>query len=528
MRYFDANCRVGRFNRWTGREPITPEELLRALDHYGIHEALVTSSLAREYHPVDGNEQVMRLVEGQPRLHPAWAGLPPRSRELPPAADLVAEMEERGVRALFLYPRQYRLTLDDWCVDEMLGPLAERRVPLFICPSDMVAGSPPDQTDWPGVVRLCRAFPDLPVIVTETRILRTLRTVYQALDACPNLHIDMSALWLHHLVEFVAREWGAHRLVFGSDLPERDPGATLGQLAFSDICPEDLAAIAGGNLRRLLSWSRKSPLPEVEVTFPEPVDELHAIARHGGSLRGQGFLCAHGHLGRHSHLHIPDASPEDLIQEMDRLGVASSLIFANAGLNSDEAYGNDLVAQAMRSYPDRFRGLVTLNPNRTVDEMEREFRRGLEMGMLGIKIHPYLAGYDTEGDKVEVACVLAHRHRALILNHHWGDTDRLLYLCRRYPDATFMTGHTAPEARPVVSQVDNLYVGTCPLLGYESTAQWVEDVGPERLLFGSDLSWNPIGWGLGPILYARVPIEAKRLILGGNFARLLRKRGVSA
>lgn len=525
MRIFDANCRIGRFNRWSGREPITAPDLLQALDHYGIHEALVTAAMSREYHPIDGNEQVMLLTEGEPRLHPAWVGLPPRSRELPPTADMVAEMAERGVRALYLYPRQYRFTLDDWCVDEMLGPLAERRVPLFICPSDMVAGSPPDQTDWPGVVRLCRAFPELPVVITETRILRTLRTVYQALDVCPNLHIDISALWLHHLVEFITREWDAERLIFGSDLPEREPGATLGQMLFSDVAPADLAAIAGGNLQRLLSWGGTMPLPEAPTEFPAPVDELHATAREGGSLEGQGFLCAHGHIGRHTHLHIPDESPAELVREMDRVGVQSSLVFSNAGLNSDEVYGNDLVALTTRAFPDRFRGLVTVNPNRTVAEMEREMRRGFDLGMLGIKIHPHLAGYDTLGEKVEVPCAFAHQRHAFVLNHHWGDTDRLLYLCRQYPGAIFMTGHTSPEAKPAMAEVDNLYVGTCPLLGYEEAARWVEEGWAERLLFGSDLSWDPIGWGLGPVLYAKVPLEAKRLILGGNFARLLASWG---
>ena len=525
MRIFDANCRIGRYNRWSGREPITAPDLLRSLDHYGIHEALVTAALAREYHAIDGNEQVMRLTEGEPRLHPAWVGLPPRSRELPPMGDLVAEMEERGVRALFLYPRQYRFTLDDWCVDAMLGPLAERRVPLFLCPSDMVAGSPADQTEWPGVVRLCRAFPELPVVVTENRILRTLRTVYQALDACPNLHLDISALWLHHVIEFITREWGAERLLFGSDLPEREPGATLGQMLFSDVAPDELAAMAGGNLRQLLTWGGTLPLPETPVDLPAPVDELHAIAREGGSLEGQGFLCAHGHIGRHTHLHIPDETPADLVQEMDRVGVQSSLVFSNAGLNSDEVYGNDLVALTVRAFPERFRGLLTVNPNRTVAEMEREMHRGFDLGMLGIKIHPYLAGYDTLGEKVEVPCAFAHERHAFVLNHYWGDTERLLYLCRKYPDAIFMTGHTAPEAKAAMAEVDNLYVGTCPLLGYEETARWVEEGWGDRLLFGSDLSWNPIGWGLGPVLYAKVPLEAKRLILGGNFARLLASCG---
>ncbi len=40
MQYLDCNCRLGRYNAWSGREPITREQLLETMDHYGIHEAL--------------------------------------------------------------------------------------------------------------------------------------------------------------------------------------------------------------------------------------------------------------------------------------------------------------------------------------------------------------------------------------------------------------------------------------------------------------------------------------------------------
>ena len=42
-------------------------------------------------------------------------------------------MEERGVRALFLYPRHYQFALDDPSVEALLAPFAERRVPVFVC-----------------------------------------------------------------------------------------------------------------------------------------------------------------------------------------------------------------------------------------------------------------------------------------------------------------------------------------------------------------------------------------------------------
>ena len=36
----------------------------------------------------------------------------------------------------------------------------------------------------------------------------------------------------------------------------------------------------------------------------------------------------------------------------------------------------------------------------------------------------------------------------------------------------------------------------------------------------------PIAWGLAPIMYARIPEEDKRKILGGNLARLMQEYGI--
>jgi len=521
MRFFDSNCYLGRFNHWGGTQPTTAESLLETLDHHGIHEALVVSSLARENHPLDGNEEVLKLTRGQPRLHPAWAALPPTSREMPSPCTLLDEMEERAVRALFVFPKQYGFSLDDWCVDSLLGPLADRRVPLFICPNGLLTeATPPDQVDWPNVVRICRAFPDLPVVVTECRTFLTLRLVYQALDACPNLRLDMSAYWVHGLLEFVVREWGAERLLFGSGLPTRNPSAALAQVAYADLPAAEVSVIAGGNLRRLLSWG-KSALPRAEVSFPPPVDDLHAVARARGSLTGQGFLDGHGHLGRHNMQPLARGAPAELVREMDRLGVARAIVFASTGLNSDERAGNDLVAAAVRAYPDRFIGFVYLNLNRDEDEIRREAERGFAIGLQGIKLHPAFQGYDTNGPKVELACAIASERRCLIVNHDWGSSERLLYLCRRYPSAGFITGHTSPAAAHIARGLDNLYIGSCAFVSYGSVEDFVERAGAERILFGSDLSWAPIAWGLGPILYARIPLTDKRLILGGNLQRLL-------
>jgi len=53
----------------------------------------------------------------------------------------------------------------------------------------------------------------------------------------------------------------------------------------------------------------------------------------------------------------------------------------------------------------------------------------------------------------------------------------------------------------------------------------VREVGPEKFLFGSDAFMNPISVGIGMVVYADVPDDHKRLILGLTQARLLEKVG---
>ena len=524
-RFLDAFCTLGRHLRMKPGQPETPEQLLRAMDHFGIHEALVVDTLCNSTDPIAGNERILGRVREHPRLHPAWAGLCTHSREMPPPADLVAQMKERGVGALFLFYGQFDIRLEPWGVDDLLGELERAGAPVFLCPTSQRKPGAVDVTDWSNVVRLCNAFPRLPVVVAEERIYGGQRAMSEALAACENLRVDMAALWLHRRVEFICREFGAHRLLWSSRLPERTPAASLAQPNYSDITPEELALIAGGNLRGLLAWNA-GVAPAPEVTFPPPVDSLHAVARNREPLRGQGFHDCHGHLGTCSNRHVIHDRPEDVVAEMDRLGVEVACAFSFAGAMGDEVHGNDVAAEFIQRFPGRFVGFTLINPHRGEEMMLQELRRGLDRGMQGIKLATAFQGYADEGPLVDVAARFAHEHRHFILNHTWGGADQMRRLCTTYPEAVFITGHSTPAFTQVARDCPNLFICTCPFLGYGQTEEYVGLYGADRLLFGSDLMDLPIAWGLGPILYARIPQDDKRKILGGNLRRLMARLGI--
>jgi predicted TIM-barrel fold metal-dependent hydrolase len=73
-------------------------------------------------------------------------------------------------------------------------------------------------------------------------------------------------------------------------------------------------------------------------------------------------------------------------------------------------------------------------------------------------------------------------------------------------------------------RLPNAYLGTESIREYYSLRIALDRLGAERLLFGSDF---PLGW---PAAYlavldgANASEEERRLVLGGNFLRLIRER----
>jgi predicted TIM-barrel fold metal-dependent hydrolase len=521
---FDANCVVGRHLTLQAGGLHSAEHLLADMDHYGIAEALVLDPLSRENHPIEGNERVLRVTAGNPRLHPVWSALPTGAPdEQPSGAELLCQMRARGVAALTLFPRQYRFELSDWCIDDLLEPLAAARVPVFINYTEVgpgAGGEGRDDTDWNAVVALCRRFPSLPVVVSEYRIRRTQRLIYRALEACPNLHLELSAYWLHRGIEYISERWGAERLLFGSNWPASGPHMTLATLTTAEISDDAKRGIAGDTLRRLLRWRGASPPPAWQP--PPPADEFVRFARSGIRPPQMTFLDCHGHRGSYAcHYHLPACSLEGLVADMDRLGVRTTCIFSFMGVFSDEQPGNDLVADAVRRYPEHFVGFTLLNPHRGRDAMLAELERGARLGLRGIKLIPYYQGYPEEGPLIDVACQWAHDRRQIILNHGWGSATQMERLLSTYPNACFITGHATAAYADIMKTHANLFVCSCPLLGPRACEDLVQAIGADRLLFGSDLEDLPMAWGLGPILFARLSPQDKRHILGGNLQRIL-------
>ncbi len=246
LRFFDCNCSLGRFALPQPGVPFSAGELLAEMNYVGIDQALVYHAWAREYSPTHGNEQLLNEIADYDRFTACWVVMPHHTGELPPPAEMVAQIVDRKVRAVRIFPASsfHNWSLSEWSAKPLIGALESRRIPLFV-------GF--DQVTWDEVYALCKSYPALPVVVTEVRY-EEWRHLYPLLETLPNLHIDLCWMIVHFGLEAAVEHFGARRFLFGSRMPIFSAAPAVNHLQYASIADADKALIAGGNLRRLISW----------------------------------------------------------------------------------------------------------------------------------------------------------------------------------------------------------------------------------------------------------------------------------
>jgi predicted TIM-barrel fold metal-dependent hydrolase len=193
---------------------------------------------------------------------------------------------------------------------------------------------------------------------------------------------------------------------------------------------------------------------------------------------------------------------------------------------------NDDVLQALSHWHHRAFGFVYLNP-RYLPESLAELDRCVRDGpMVGVKLWTALRCNAPELDAIVRR---AAELKALVFQHTWlkaggnmpGESTPmdLVELARRNPEVPLVCGHTGGDWERGVRAIRgqrNLYAdlaGSDPTAGFTEMA--VRELGPERVLYGSDAGGRSFASQLGKVLGAEIPEDARRLILGENLKRLL-------
>ncbi|MCW5981041.1 MAG: amidohydrolase [Bryobacteraceae bacterium] len=224
---------------------------------------------------------------------------------------------------------------------------------------------------------------------------------------------------------------------------------------------------------------------------------------------------------------------ESLLAEMDRNAVGRAVISPAgefAAVRNRE--GNNQVADAVRSAPDRFIGFAAVNPWTRADGVAELRRARDELGLTGLVIHPMLQGFEAndplafplveEGIRLGMLVYVTGGAPLLAVPYKIAD------LAGRYPEGRFIMGHAGWDFH-----FDVLYcLEACPNLWAETSKTELANLesiartrGADRLLFGSDYPFSTYESEIAKVRLTPGVTEADaERILGRNALELLESR----
>lgn len=193
---------------------------------------------------------------------------------------------------------------------------------------------------------------------------------------------------------------------------------------------------------------------------------------------------------------------------------------------------NQTTSKVVAAHPDRLAGYCTINPRhgrRGLDNLRECFERD---GLIGVKLWVATLADDPI---VDPFVELATKWRAPVLVHAWRKTvGQLPYestavhvarLAGRHPDARIIMAHLGGQVETAINIIAgcrNVRVDTSgTIIGAGAVALAVKRLGSHRVVFGSDLPHVCLAANVGKVLGAGLDDEARRLVMGGNMARLL-------
>ncbi len=228
---------------------------------------------------------------------------------------------------------------------------------------------------------------------------------------------------------------------------------------------------------------------------------------------------------------------DEFVAFMDSAGIDQAVVLSHDGLFDPSGHANDRLAGFVAEYPDRLVGYGTVNPRRAdaVDETRRMFG---ELGLRGLKLHPWLQGFSMHEPVLDAVCEVVSEYGGIVLSHDgtppYSTPGQIAALARRHPELPVILGHGGlhdlwREALALTTETDNLYLCICGTPPY-AARRILQQAPPGKVLFGTDagLSDKPsqdyavarvdeiAGWGITDAQRQAMLVDNPKKLLGAT------------
>lgn len=240
---------------------------------------------------------------------------------------------------------------------------------------------------------------------------------------------------------------------------------------------------------------------------------------------------------------------ENVLENMDSGGIDHTIMvnFAPAKIINDN---NLWTLEAAKASEGKLIPLVSFHP-----EMEgsitKYFKKYIDLGAKGIKLHPMAQGFDVRDERMHELYQLCSDNRFAILIHcgrvsnarlnEYSDLDMILPIIQQYPQMPVVLAHMADgdvnSVLDISKKYNNVYFDTSIVItGYPeimnvNEPSWLDDnqvvqiineIGADRVIFGSDFPWGSPKHDIKRIMDLVLYDDQKRLIFSENANKIFK------
>jgi hypothetical protein len=239
----DINCRFGQISNENLYKYKLDDIIKIYKDNY-ISEIALTNNYAIRGDAKKGNSEILTISEDNNMVVPALTLLPPSFRDESYTRNELYDIVNSHQKLVFrIYPKTHKYIFAKWQMDWMFDFFEESKVFVLVAI---------DEVEIRDLAVVKQTHPGMRIMLTNTTQWMN-RIFIQLCKYYDNIYIDTCNIIEYYGIETFCSEIGSDKILFGTNIPAKEPYDNILTLKLAEITIEEKENIAYRNFDRLVT-----------------------------------------------------------------------------------------------------------------------------------------------------------------------------------------------------------------------------------------------------------------------------------